>query len=88
MTQRLLQLAEMRRAMRWERVFRNRTNPLDTFNDAELVKRYRFSRVGIMHIMDIVALDIQHETRRNFALLPYQQVLISLQYYASGTLLL
>ena len=47
MTQRLLQFAEMRQAMRWERVFSNRTNPLDTFNDAELVKRYRLSRVGI-----------------------------------------
>ena len=43
MAQRLLQLAEMQRAMGWERVFRDRTNPLDTFNDAELVKRYRFS---------------------------------------------
>ena len=30
-----------------DRVFRDRTNPLDTFNDADLVKRYRFSRVGI-----------------------------------------
>ena len=50
MAQRLLQLAETRRAMRWERVFRYRTNPLDTFNDADLVKRYRFSRVGISQI--------------------------------------
>ena len=38
-----------------------------------------------MHIADLVALDIQHETRRHFALLPYQQVLTALQYYASGT---
>ena len=61
-------------------MFRDRSNPLDSFNDAELVKRCRFFRVGIMHIMDIVALDIQHETRMNFALLPYRQVLIALQY--------
>ena len=80
MAQRLLQLAEMRRAVRRERVFRDRSNPLDSFNDAELVKRCRFSRVGIMHIMDIVALDIQHETIMNFALIPYRQVLIALQY--------
>ncbi|XP_041367057.1 putative nuclease HARBI1 [Gigantopelta aegis] len=38
-----------------------------------------------MRITDIVAVDIEHETRRNCALLPYQQVLIALQYYASGT---
>ena len=44
-------------------MFRDRTNILDTFNDAERVKRYRFSRVGIMHITDIIAFGIQHETR-------------------------
>ena len=33
------------RLMRRERVFRDRTNSLDTFIDAELVKRYRLSRV-------------------------------------------
>ena len=71
--------------MRRERVFRDGTSPLDTFNVAELVKRNRCSRVGITHIAVIVALDIQRETRRNFALLPYQQVLLALQYYASGT---
>ena len=74
MAQRLLQLAEMQRAMGWERVFRDRTNPLDTFNDAELVKRYRFSHVGIKHITDIVALDIERETRRNFTVLCFWDI--------------
>ncbi|XP_064635765.1 putative nuclease HARBI1 [Lineus longissimus] len=85
MTRRILELAELRRAMRRERVFRDRRNPLDIFGDAELVKRCRFSREGIMLITDIVAPDIEHPTRRNFALLPSQQVLIALQYYATGT---
>ena len=44
MAHRLLQLAETRRPMRRERVFRDRSNPLDTFNDADLVKRYRLPR--------------------------------------------
>ena len=85
MARRILQLVEMRRALRRERVFRDRRNPLDHYDDAELVKRYRFSREGIMTITDIVAADVQHPTRRNYALLPYQQVLIALQYYATGT---
>jgi hypothetical protein len=58
---------------------------MDIFDDAELVKRYRFSREGIMMITDIVTPDIEHPTRKNFALLPSQQVLIALQYYATGT---
>ena len=38
-----------------------------------------------MAITDIVALDIEHPTRRNVALLPSQQVLRALQYYATST---
>ena len=72
--------------MRRERVSRDHRNPLDIFDDAELVKRYRLSREGIMAVTDIVAPDIEHLRRRNFALLPQsQQVLIALQYYATGT---
>ena len=85
MGRRVLKLAELRRAMRRERVFRDRRNPLDIFDDAELVKRYRLSREGIMATTDIVAPDIEHPSRRYFALLPSQQVLIALQYYATGT---
>ena len=85
MARRILELAELRRGMRRERIFRDRRNPIDIFDDAELVKRYRFSREGIMRITDIVKNDIEHPTRRNHALLPSQQVLIALQYYTTGT---
>ena len=85
MARRILELVELRRAMRRERVFRDRRNPLDIYNDEDLRKRYRFSREGILMITDIIAADIEHPTRRNCALPPYQQVLIALQYYATGT---
>lgn len=85
MARRILELAQLRRAMRRERVFRDRRNPIDIFTDDELIKRYRFSREGIMFITDLLAPEIDHPTRRNHALLPYQQVLIALQYYATGT---
>ena len=80
-----MELVELRRAMRRERVFRDRRNPLEIFDDEELQARYRFSRQGIMKITDVIAPDIEHPTKRNCALLPYQQVLIARQYYATGT---
>lgn len=85
MSRRLTLLIELRRSLRRERVFRDRRNPLDIFTDEELVQRYRFSRAGIMYIADIITESIEHKTRRNQALLPYQQVVIALQYYATGT---
>lgn len=85
MARRIMELVELRRQIRKERVFRDRRNPLDFFDDDKVYERYRFTREGIMHITDIVAPDIEHDTVRNHALLPYQQVLIALQYYATGT---
>ena len=38
-----------------------------------------------MMITDIVKAGIEHTTRRNYALPPCQQVLVALQYYATGT---
>ena len=35
---------ENRRALRRDRVFRDRWNPLDVYDDAEILRRYRFTR--------------------------------------------
>ena len=58
---------------------------MEIFSDSHLRDRYRFSRAGILYITNLIAPEIEHATRRNCALLPYQQVLIALQYYATGT---
>ena len=81
MAQRLFELAELRRRMRRERVFRDRTNPLDTYNDEELFKRYRFSREGIQYVCDLIEENIRRPTQRNHAMLPVHSVCIALQYY-------
>ncbi|KAG1704735.1 putative nuclease HARBI1 [Nymphon striatum] len=40
---------------------------------------------GIVFITDLIAPQIEHPTRRNYALLPYRQEVNALQYYATGT---
>ena len=84
MARRIVKLVDLRCTMQRERVFRDRRSQLEVFDDAALRKRERFSRQGIMNIIDLIAPDIEHPTKRNYALLPYQQVLIALQYYATG----
>ena len=37
-------MLEVRTAMRRERIFRNRTNPLEIYDDLELIERFRFDR--------------------------------------------
>ncbi|CAG2220329.1 HARBI1 [Mytilus edulis] len=73
-----------RRAMRRERVFRDRTNIMDSLNDIELISRYRLDRRSIFDLVDVLAPHLERPTLRNFAIPPLHQVLTTLRYYAKG----
>lgn len=72
------------RALRRERHFRDRFDPLQNFDALELYRRFRFDRDGILFITDIVKDDISPATARNHSLPPHLQVMIALRYYATG----
>ncbi|XP_067273706.1 putative nuclease HARBI1 isoform X2 [Pseudorasbora parva] len=76
----------VRRALRRERVFRDRQNPLD-FPDTYLYERYRFSAEGICYICELLEPHIANVTRRSHALTVPQMVCIALRFFASGTYL-
>ena len=80
-----LLLAQNRHARRRERVFRDRKNPLDAYDDVELNKKYRFTRFGCMHVIDRIEAELQHPTRRNHAIPASLQVFITLRFYATGS---
>ena len=82
----LVFMARNRRALRRERVFRDRRNHFDTLTEAELISRYRFDRAGIMELVRITEADLQHPTARNHALTPLQQVMVALRFYATGSM--
>ncbi|XP_033733615.1 putative nuclease HARBI1 [Pecten maximus] len=75
---------EMRRAMRRERVFRERGNYLDKNDDRYLNERYRMSRGAIVSIFEIIKDDLLTVTNRSHAIDPQIQLLIALRYYAKG----
>jgi hypothetical protein len=56
-----------RRALRRERVFRDRTKPLDIYDDFELIDKYRFDRQSIVMICDMLQDDLESSTFRNRA---------------------
>lgn len=73
-----------RRAMRRERVIRDRRNPLDIYDDVELHERFRLHRPRLLQLIDELRPEIQHQTGRNGALSPELQTLIALRFFASG----
>ncbi len=81
-----LLLFENRRALRRERIFRNRKNPLDHYDAIEMYTKYRFTRAGCIHIINVIGVNLQHPTMRKHALPPSLQVFIALRFYATGSL--
>ena len=56
----LIAQRENRRALRRERLFRDRNNPLDNLTDEEVRGRYRFSREAIFRVVE----DLRHVLER------------------------
>lgn len=66
------------------RIFRDRTNPLEVFDDQEVYKKFRFYRQDIFEIADEIEEDLQTLPRKG-SLTTLLQVLITLRFYATGT---
>lgn len=80
----LLQEENNRRNLRRERIFRDRSNPLDTLTDNEILRNYRFTRQGIFHLINVFGNELEHPTNRNHSLTAQQQLLVTLRFYATG----
>ncbi|CAC5388145.1 HARBI1 [Mytilus coruscus] len=63
-----LQILFMRRHFRRERVFRDRPNPLELYNDEDMIKRYRFPRATVLELIDRVSPMIETPTRRSMSI--------------------
>ena len=55
-------LKEPDQSLRKERVFRDRSQALDTLNDHELINRYRFPSHVFLRLVDLVKKDIEPKT--------------------------
>lgn len=70
--------------IRRPRHFRDRKDVLNDLSDAELIKRYRLDRAGIMFVTELVRERISSQTNRNRPVTPETKVLITLRYLATG----
>jgi hypothetical protein len=74
-----------RNRQRKQRVFRNRTNPLDEYDDDEIRKRFRLSRELILELYEQIGAELEPQTQRNHAIPAIIKICCALRYYASGT---
>jgi len=71
---------------RRERVYRDRHHPLEEFtDDQQFIDCYRFPRSKIIELVDTIADDIEHPTKRSYGISASLQVCIALKFYAFGS---
>ena len=73
----------LRRLLRRNRIFRDRTHPFETFDDETVFKKFRFRRQDTVTTTDIIERDITASNRTG-SLTPLLQVLVTLRYFDSG----
>ena len=76
---------EVRRNLRRQRVFRDRSNPLDFNDDIIIIHRYRLDIQSIICIIDSVEESLERPTKRSGSLPASLQVFAALRFLASGT---
>ena len=77
-----------RRAIRRNRISRDRTHPLglEIYNDEQIYTKFRFYRHLILQLTDEVGNEMEFVLSRKGSLTPILQVLLTLRFYATGTL--
>ena len=82
----LLHLQDQERNyLRRNRVFHDRTNPLDAYDDVDIKSRYRLTRQLIMDLYDLIGAELEPATMRNHAIPGMIQIFIALRYYATNS---
>ena len=66
-------------------MFRDRLNPLDTYDDFEIIERYRLSRQLIMRLYDEIGAELEPSFQRNHSIPGMLQIFCALRYYSSGS---
>ncbi|KAH3790572.1 hypothetical protein DPMN_168776 [Dreissena polymorpha] len=72
--------------IRVERVFLDRSNPLEMYRDIELYKRFRFTRPVIVVFCDLCKDELSRNTMRSLPVPVALAVCTFLRYVASGDL--
>jgi len=74
----------MERAMRRERVFRDRSNLLEIYNNEDFISRFRLPKEAILSLTDELAEVLSPATSRSHSIPALLQVCTALRFYAAS----
>lgn len=68
-----------------KRTIKDRSNPIEEYDDIQFFRRFRFSRESVFMILEEVKDKLTFQSLRNSAVPPLLQLLIALRFYATGS---
>ena len=75
----------VRHVLRRERVYRDRQNTFDRYDDWDFKRRFRFSRAHSEHILiDLLEDSLRHYNNKPTNISPVIQVTIGLRFFCTG----
>ena len=77
-------LIGQRRNVRRNRIFRDRSHPLDIYDDVDFYQRFRFRRNDFLQLVDEVG-DRLEIANRGHTVIPSLQLCVALRFYATGS---
>jgi hypothetical protein len=69
-------MLEVRRAMRRERIFRNRTNPLEIYDVLELIERFRCNETSVFVVSHVLSNFFLHPEVIDEQLIPKHHIFL------------
>jgi len=66
-------------------LFRDRTNPLTELDDIDFHSRFRINKRCFCNLLDGIELQLRHATESHGEVLPIQQLVVALRFYASAS---
>ena len=76
---------ENRRTLRRQRVFRDMLQPLDIYDDVELIKMYRMPRHVLLEVIYFIRDQVEHPTKMSHAIPATLQIITALRFFAEGS---
>ena len=73
------------RSLARQRVFRDRLNPLDMYDEIEFISRYRVTKDVFIQLEEKVLTFLHRSTFRSYAIPAATQLAVSLQFLATGS---
>ncbi|XP_063838190.1 putative nuclease HARBI1 [Ostrinia nubilalis] len=72
--------------LRRPKIFKPRPPPLETWDEVDFVQRYRLSKETVLWLVSELGSYLKTPTTMNHAISPLEQILLTLRFYATGTM--